>query len=62
MGCGMVTFLKSDSGSLSYLAKDHFHFASYHQFTLRCLNQVITFCLNGPMGSDLGFGVPILFA
>ena len=27
---------------------------------VRCLNQVITSCLNGPMGSDLRFGVPIL--
>ena len=35
------------------------------QFTLRCHNQVITSCLNAsisPMGSDLRFGVPILFA
>ena len=33
------------------------------QFTLRCLNQVITSCLIiSPMGSDLRFGMPILFA
>ena len=37
MGCGME-LTKSDSGSLSYLAKDHsihFHFASYHRFQIQ---------------------------
>ena len=48
MGCGMelTYFLKSDSGSLSYLAKDHmhsiyFHFASYHRFQSELATKIV---------------------